>query len=267
MKISRIKLVGLLCVMLLLALSSVALPAHASRLSISFESASAHCDTGNYVVALGGPAPISYNPLELLGIGSAAAGPSSLRLHVIARDAGSGNLLGETFFSAPWDGGSVPGYVYFVNAPTGEQVTLTLYLADLLDSYAAPSGLFGAGRVSAKGPAVLDEVTVPYTDCEQPNPTQPRPGCDLLDLTGAVMGTVATETPLYYAPDANARVYPTTIMEQGKTVWVFGQNDTHEYYQIQVGCGYLWVPAAALTPDGENLWNSAPLPDDVVSGK
>lgn len=258
MKFSRIKLFGVFCAISLLAVSSVVPPAQAVTLDVSFASASASCETGFYSVHADAPIRVAYNPLNLFRTGSAAAA-RDLALKVVVTDSANDNILGESTFSTHWETGDVSGSIPFSSAPTGDEVTFTLYWADLPSTNTVPGGLLGPSRAMAGSlSALLDVVTVDYMPCT------PRPGCDLLDLTGAVMGTLVTDTPLYYAPDANAQVYPVTLMEQGKTVWVFGQDETHEYYQIQMGCGYLWLPAASLTPDGEDLWNNAPLPGEVV---
>ncbi len=263
-KISRIKLLGLAIVLVLLAASSVVLPAKAAINNVHFMQVSAHCESGYFTVQADNYHPVAYSPIQIFGLGKASAMPENISLNIVVTDPLTGAVLGQRNASVPYFGGDFSDYVNFSSLPTGTDVVFSLYWADLLGSYSAPSAPFGPSVAMADGPYMFDQKTVPYADCSQPSPIQPRPGCDLMDLTGAVMGTIASDTPLYYAPDENARVYPTTIMEQGKTVWVFGQDEAHEYYQIQVNCGTLWLPAASVTTDGEDLWNHAPLPSDVV---
>ncbi|HML23143.1 MAG TPA: hypothetical protein PKD09_15930 [Aggregatilinea sp.] len=263
MKISRIKLLGFVIVVVLLAATSVIPPARAIGLpDIAFSSADASCLIASYSFHAEIDHPIANHSFNLFGTGAASAGRSSIPVKVLIADATSGNVLGEHYYDVNWDGGDYRGSVQMHSSYIGD-VTFSLFLNERFSSYTPSNRLFGPAAASAEvGSTLLDQVTVTYKPCEEPE--APRPGPDMVDLTGAIMGMIASDTPVYYAPNLEALVYPTTALQQGKTVWVLGMDESHEWYKIQLGANALWVPASTVITDGEPLWNNAPLPETIV---
>ncbi len=89
-------------------------------------------------------------------------------------------------------------------------------------------------------------------------------GPDMVPMTpDAVVGMVKSDTALYFAPRADAMVKGLTL-SAGKTVWVLGMDASRQYYQIVLAGKYLWVPAAALGPNYDEVWAGTPLPTTVV---
>ncbi|HEX3052315.1 MAG TPA: hypothetical protein VHP83_16765 [Aggregatilineaceae bacterium] len=90
------------------------------------------------------------------------------------------------------------------------------------------------------------------------------PGCDmgLPWSSDYVMGVFVADTTLAWGADQP--ITPPLTMQAGKTAWVLGQDATHEYYIIYWACSVLWVPVNSMGPDPEQLWNSRPLPTNVV---
>jgi hypothetical protein len=63
-------------------------------------------------------------------------------------------------------------------------------------------------------------------------PAAPVPGADMVPIPDyAVVGTFTTSTPLYFQPEASSA--STYSMEAGQSLWVFGLDESGEFYQ---GC-------------------------------
>ncbi|WP_119067555.1 hypothetical protein [Aggregatilinea lenta] len=157
-----------------------------------------------------------------------------------------------------------PGTIPFSTEPTGTSVTFYLYNTSPLTS-ALSNPFSGVGSAHAQGAGYVDSFVAPFSPCTEPVlPSLPTPGCDLVDLTGAVVGRFIASTNAYYAPSESALTYPVITIDQGTTLWVFGQDATHAYYKVQLGCTPLWVPVDTMTPNFNYPWFGWPLPTNVV---
>lgn len=82
------------------------------------------------------------------------------------------------------------------------------------------------------------------------------------DLSKAVVGSFVAPADLYSAP--GVPVEPWVGVTPGQTAWVLGLDASGEYYQIAWGCQRLWVPAEAMGPNYDSVWNGMPLPTNGV---
>jgi hypothetical protein len=89
------------------------------------------------------------------------------------------------------------------------------------------------------------------------------PGPDTIDLTGAVVGSVVTSTPAYFAPNAESAT--TTIIAAGKTLYVFGLDSSQQFYRVELGGAFFWLPVSTMGPNYDTVWNGTPLPTSVVN--
>lgn len=262
MKLPKLKWIGVLLVVFLLVGTSLIPPAHAQIAQLEFTSVSAACLTGTYTLhneAL----LIGFNPF---GLRQAMAQPPPSSYTVEARDADSTFLGSDAGTFNPLISGDYSGSITFLTEPAGPTVTFYLYFtAPLLTSM--PELFGGPGSVSAQSdPGEADDTMVAaYTPCTAPPlPELPRPGCDLVDLTGAVVGRFVASTHAYYAPNLSALTYPAITIDADMTLWVFGQDVSHQYYKVQLGCSTLWVPVEAMGPNDAYPWYGTPLPAAVV---
>lgn len=91
---------------------------------------------------------------------------------------------------------------------------------------------------------------------------EPVPGCDVtINIpSGAVGATLVTDANVYWEPgEMTAHVLPA-----GTNVRAIGLDASGAYYKVLYVCDYLWVPANALGPNFDAVWNGAPLPTGVV---
>jgi hypothetical protein len=89
------------------------------------------------------------------------------------------------------------------------------------------------------------------------------PGCDqVIPMDDAVMGLFRTDASAYSVP--GQPVEPPVTIQAGKTLYVFGQDASQQYYQVLLACTFLWVPKNAVGPDPEPLWHGTPLPTTIV---
>ena len=97
----------------------------------------------------------------------------------------------------------------------------------------------------------------------QPEPVV-VPGCDMrMNLTStSVVGAFVADTPIYWTPGVLAS--PAVSISAGKTAWVLGKDAAGEYYKIVWACDYLWVPVGTMGPNPDAVWQSTPLPEQVV---
>jgi hypothetical protein len=87
-------------------------------------------------------------------------------------------------------------------------------------------------------------------------------GCTPSLTAGAVVGRLNANTQALWAPSFRA---PTdTILEVGTTWWVLGTDTSGRFYEILVSCQPVWVPASAMGPNFDEVWNGRPLPSDVI---
>jgi hypothetical protein len=88
-------------------------------------------------------------------------------------------------------------------------------------------------------------------------------GCDArLPLDGAVVGSFVADAPLYAEP--GVLISPTITIPAGKTYWVSGLDASGQYYRIFLQCSVVWVPASAVGPNYDSVWNGAALPTTVI---
>lgn len=80
----------------------------------------------------------------------------------------------------------------------------------------------------------------------------------------AVVGTFVRSAVGHWAPDPDKRIAPEFVVPAGKSLWTFGMDENHEYYQVLLDVVLFWVEADALAPTADDVWNNAPLPNCVV---
>ncbi len=91
----------------------------------------------------------------------------------------------------------------------------------------------------------------------------PGPGPDMVPIPAtAVVGTFLVNTPLHYAPAEGALA--DEAMPAGKTLYVFGVDESGAYYQVLLSGKFFWVPVEAMGPTYDDVWNGRPLPTEVV---
>jgi hypothetical protein len=78
----------------------------------------------------------------------------------------------------------------------------------------------------------------------------------------AAMGTLISNALLYWNP--GQLISPAIAVPAGKSFWVVGMDSAREYYELFVGCTPVWVPAEAMGPTYDSVWNGRPLPTAVV---
>lgn len=88
-------------------------------------------------------------------------------------------------------------------------------------------------------------------------------GPDMIPIPPHVsQGTFVTTTNALFAPDA-AAVTP-HVMEAGRSVWVYGIDESGEFYYVALSGRFFWVPADTIGPNYDEVWNGRPLPTEVV---
>lgn len=87
-------------------------------------------------------------------------------------------------------------------------------------------------------------------------------GPDMVNLSGAVVGTFVTSTPVYFMPQAGAA--GSEMIDAGKTAYVFGVDSSKQFYEVELGGAFFWVPVKTMGPDYDNVWHGMPLPTNVV---
>ena len=92
----------------------------------------------------------------------------------------------------------------------------------------------------------------------------PGPGPDLVPIPDtAVVGSFVQTTPAYFAPQSSAAT--DTVMEAGKTAWVYGVDASGQFYKVMLAGKFFWVPVSTMGPNYDEVWNGTPLPTTVVS--
>jgi len=92
----------------------------------------------------------------------------------------------------------------------------------------------------------------------------PGPGPDLVPIPDtAVVGSFVQTTPAYFAPQSSAAT--DTVMEAGKTAWVYGVDASGQFYKVMLAGKFFWVPVNTMGPNYDEVWNGTPLPTNVVS--
>jgi hypothetical protein len=232
---ARRVLLGALAAALLAALVIVPVPAAHADSWMHFVSASTTCQEGTFsfrVNSAGAPA-LS---------GPTLTAPSAL-VEVVD---GQGTLLGTQDYLI-LQPGLYQGVIVYSQTPVGS-VTFKLYYAAFLSP-----GTAGGSQLPLRR-TLADTITVP--GCASP-------GCDqLIPMDGAVMGLFRADAPAYSAP--GQLVMPPVTIQADKTLYVFGQDASEQYYQVLLVCTFLWVPKNTLGPDPEPLWHNTPLPTTIV---
>jgi len=80
----------------------------------------------------------------------------------------------------------------------------------------------------------------------------------------AVVGTFVKSAVGYWAPDPDKPIVPEFIVPASKSMWTFGMDENHQYYQVLLDEVLFWVEADVLSPTADEVWNGAPLPNCVV---
>ncbi len=80
----------------------------------------------------------------------------------------------------------------------------------------------------------------------------------------AAVGTFVKAAVGYWAPDFEKPIEPELIIPEGKTLWTFGLDETHQFYQVLLDMQLFWVEANTLAPTPDEVWNNTPLPNCVV---
>ena len=89
-------------------------------------------------------------------------------------------------------------------------------------------------------------------------------GADMVPIPSqAVVGSFVATTAVYGSPNANAE--STTVMEAGKTAWVYGVDASGQFYKVMLAGKFFWVPVNTMGPNYDEVWNGTPLPTTVVS--
>ncbi len=108
---------------------------------------------------------------------------------------------------------------------------------------------------------LISLVSGPYSAMSTASASGPGP--DMVYIPEyAVVGSFTASTPLYFDDNANAAT--STVMEAGKTLWVFGINAEGTYYQVLLNGVNYWVPVGTMGPNYDEVWNGTPLPTVVV---
>ncbi len=91
----------------------------------------------------------------------------------------------------------------------------------------------------------------------------PVPGPDMVAIPDtAVVGTFTTSTPLYFQPEASSA--STYSMRAGQSLWVFGLDESGEFYQVLLSGRIYWIPVDTMGPDFDAVWQGHPLPTNIV---
>lgn len=199
---------------------------------------------------------------------------------------GDWTLLGTANVTSAGDGNPVNVPIGGVTIPAGQ--TYGLYVYSDRDFWYMGGGTYSNADVTLAngaahcitGPTPFDGTvysprgfsgTVYYTtpataqadEAADAAPAAQRPGPDMVPIpAGAVVGTFTDWTTLHYAPAADA--VTSTVMEPGKSLWVFGLDASGSYYQVLLSGGLYWVPVDQIGPTYSDPWNGTPLPTDVV---
>jgi len=239
---ARRLLLGTIAVALLAALVIVPVPpAHADFL-MNFVSASTNCQEGTFTFLVNQPQFAAPTYIQI------AIPPNTI---VEAVDS-QGTLLGtkEYFILFIEVGGLFKGTIVYSQTPVGS-VTFRLFHGGVATS---PSAEGFAQQPSLM--TLADTITIDG-DCAS------APGCDqLIPMDGAVMGLFTADAPAYSM--LSEPVAPSVTIESGKTLYVFGQDASQQYYQVLLACTFLWVPKSTVGPDPEPLWHNTPLPTRIV---
>lgn len=99
-------------------------------------------------------------------------------------------------------------------------------------------------------------------DGEEVEPVVVAPGCDVTIPipSGSVGATMTSDAQVFWQPGSVTE----HVLPAGTTVIAIGMDASGAYYKIVYVCDYLWVPAGAIGPNYDEVWEGAPLPTEVV---
>ena len=182
-------------------------------------------------------------------------------------------LLDEQSYT-PFSPDDIPANVSFSFTYSGPlpapDITIVLFAGDDVVEQFGVSG--EALTVSCTPPVVASPPTSEPPPTSETPPASETPPDDAPvtralptcgpDLRNAVVGSFVMPAALYSAP--GVPVEPWVGVAPGQTAWVLGLDASGEYYQILWGCQRLWVPAEAMGPNYDLVWNGMPLPTNDV---
>ncbi len=89
------------------------------------------------------------------------------------------------------------------------------------------------------------------------------PGPDMVPIPpGSAMGTFLVDTPLYWAPEADA--VTEYVMKAGQSLWVTGTDASGQFSQVILSGYFLWVPVSSVGPTYDETWGGYPLPAQLI---
>lgn len=103
----------------------------------------------------------------------------------------------------------------------------------------------------------------PAASVVKPNPTVPVVTTGPVNCNPAV-GTFIKDAVGYWGPDPGKPIQPELIIPRGKSLWTFGMDATHRYYQVLLDALLFWVEVDTLGPTQDEVWHNTPLPNCVV---
>jgi hypothetical protein len=226
-----------LAVSFIAAFAFAAVPmAHADYV-MNFDSVLSSCESGAYTVRVAVPN---------VSVESAQVAAFSARVEVWDYD---GTKLGEDTFGANY-GGTYSGTISYSQKAVGPTVTFYLYY-----SY---NDIPLVSAIQAKeAPA---DTAVADAGCKA------LPGCDVSVSipSTAVVGQFTTSAAAYWEPGQLLTNPPVTI-EAGKTYYVIGQDQSEQYYEVLLGCNFVWVLKSTVGPNFDDVWHGMPLPTAIVN--
>jgi hypothetical protein len=215
----------------------LAVPSARADYLMHFSSVASSCDSGVYTVRV--------TEGEFSAEGTLQAGLFNVRVEVQDSD---GTKLGEDAFGANY-GTTHSGTVAYSPDAMGPTVTFYLYYSHNV------RGSVSANQVEE---VLADKVTVDAS-CKA------LPGCDVLIPlpSTAVVGEFKTSAEVYWGPGQLITNPPITI-EAGKTYYVIGQDQSEQYYEVLLGCDFVWVLKSTVGPNFDDVWQGKPLPTTIV---
>ena len=125
--------------------------------------------------------------------------------------------------------------------------------APLIYTFQEDTALYGLGLGLDAGGAIWD------VSCANPGP-----GPDMVPIPETAVGGAFTQTtPIYHSPSMDA-VVPDVVVEAGKTIWVYGLDESGGFYKVMLAGNFFWVPVETLGPNYDDVWQGTPLPTVVV---
>ncbi len=182
------------------------------------------------------------------------------------------NLNGvESFSSFSWG----PGTGSNVNGPSVVDVPGTYPVTVSLGFYTYVDGVLVYRSIltvscSADTPAIMPTLVNEEITSGKPGPGTlpgsvivPVPGPDMVSIPDtAVVGSFVTTTPAYFAPESDAAT--NIVLAAGKTLWVFGVDESGGFYKVMIAGKFFWVPVETMGPNFDEVWQGHSLPTNTV---